>query len=176
MSEAARPANASVILEERAGAVLTIRLNRPDRLNALNVELGTALAAALRRASEDHSVRCVVLTGAGRAFCGGGDVGVLRDARKRGASHELAALVSSGKEIVLLLATMPKPVLASVNGPRPAAVRISRSHVISASPQNKLASARVSPSSACIPILAARFFCRAWSAPRAPRNSFILAK
>ena len=117
MSEAARPANASVILEERSGAILTIRLNRPDRLNALNVELATALAAALRRASDDASIRCVVLTGAGRAFCGGGDVGVLRDARKRNASHELAALVSAGKEIVLLLVTMAKPVLASVNGP-----------------------------------------------------------
>jgi 2-(1,2-epoxy-1,2-dihydrophenyl)acetyl-CoA isomerase len=117
MSEAARPANASVILEERSGAILTVRLNRPDRLNALNVELATALAAALRRASEDASVRCVVLTGAGRAFCGGGDIGVLRDARKRNASHELAALVSAGKEIVLLLVTMAKPVLASVNGP-----------------------------------------------------------
>jgi 2-(1,2-epoxy-1,2-dihydrophenyl)acetyl-CoA isomerase len=117
MSEAARPANASVILEERAGSVLTIRLNRPDRLNALNVELATALVAALRRASEDASVRAVVLTGAGRAFCGGGDVGVLRDTRKRHASQELAALVGAGKETVLLLATMPKPVLASVNGP-----------------------------------------------------------
>jgi enoyl-CoA hydratase/carnithine racemase len=106
-----------VILEERDGAVLTIRLNRPDRLNALNVELGTALAAALRRASTDASVRAVVLTGAGRAFCGGGDVGLLRDARTRNAPNELAALVSSGKDIVLLLATLPKPVLASVNGP-----------------------------------------------------------
>jgi enoyl-CoA hydratase/carnithine racemase len=117
VSEAARPANASVVLEERNGAVLTIRLNRPDRLNALNVELGTALALALRRASDDDAVRAVVLTGAGRAFCGGGDVGLLRDARTRHATNELAALIGSGKEIVLLLATMHKPVLAAVNGP-----------------------------------------------------------
>ena len=117
MSEAARPASANVILEERDGAVLTITLNRPDRLNALNVELGTALAAALRRASDDASVRAVVLTGAGRAFCGGGDVGLLRDARMRTAPGELVSLVSAGKEIVLLLAAMQKPVLASVNGP-----------------------------------------------------------
>lgn len=117
MSEAARPASENLILEERDGSVLTIRLNRPDRLNALNVELGAALAASLRRAGDDATVRAVVLTGAGRAFCGGGDVGVLRDARTRNASNELAALVSSGKDIVLTLATMPKPVLASVNGP-----------------------------------------------------------
>ncbi len=117
MSEATQPSSGGVILEERDGAVLTIRLNRPDRLNALNIEMGTALVAALRRVSDDSSIRAVVLTGAGRAFCGGGDVRLLRDARTRKASHELAALVGSGKEIVLLIATMAKPVLAAVNGP-----------------------------------------------------------
>ena len=111
MSEAARPASESVILEERDGAVLTIRLNRPDRLNALNVELGTALAAALRRASDDAAVRAVVLTGAGRAFCGGGDVAVLRDARIRNAAERADRAGELGeRNRSRCWPTMPKPV------------------------------------------------------------------
>ncbi|MGA7622441.1 MAG: enoyl-CoA hydratase [Candidatus Acidiferrales bacterium] len=106
-----------VVLEERAGSVATIRLNRPEKLNALNVELGQELVHALLRVQADRNVRCVVVTGAGRAFCAGGDLEVLRDARKRKATHELEALVTAGKEIAVAMATMPKIVIAAVNGP-----------------------------------------------------------
>jgi 2-(1,2-epoxy-1,2-dihydrophenyl)acetyl-CoA isomerase len=106
-----------VVLESREGAVATITLNRPDRLNALNVELGSVLLAALKKAATDPAVRVIVLTGAGRAFCAGGDVNMLRDARIRNAGPELAELVSAGKEIVLTIADAPKPILASINGP-----------------------------------------------------------
>jgi 2-(1,2-epoxy-1,2-dihydrophenyl)acetyl-CoA isomerase len=107
------------ILEERPSqsSILTLRLNRPDRLNALNVELGEGLAAALIRAAGDDSVRAIVITGAGRGFCAGGDVSLLRDARSREAHHELEALVRTGKKIALTIADMPKPVLGSINGP-----------------------------------------------------------
>ena len=117
MAEAVKAASSNVLVEEREGSVLTLRLNRPERLNALNIELGEALVSALRHAADDSSVRAIVLTGAGRAFCAGGDLGLLRDARVRNASHELESLVRSGKEISLLLATIPKPVLGSINGP-----------------------------------------------------------
>ena len=118
MSTTAQPVPSSaLVLETREGAVVTLTLNRPDRLNALNVELGAALVAALRRVGEDDSVRVVVLTGAGRAFCAGGDVGQIREARARNAGHELEALLRGGKEIVLTICGMPKPVLAAVNGP-----------------------------------------------------------
>ncbi len=106
-----------VVLEERNGSVATIRLNRPDKLNALNVELGRALVHALLRASQDSAVRAVVLTGAGRAFCAGGDIELLLDLRKRNASDELEALLVAGKEICLSISTMTKPVIAAVNGP-----------------------------------------------------------
>jgi len=105
------------VLESHEGGVATLTLNRPERLNALNLELGTALLGALRRVGAEEEARCVVLTGAGRAFCSGGDLGLLRDARARNAGHELESLVRAGKEIVLAICTMPKPVVAAVNGP-----------------------------------------------------------
>jgi 2-(1,2-epoxy-1,2-dihydrophenyl)acetyl-CoA isomerase len=108
---------APLVLEERSGAVLTLRMNRPERLNALNVELGRALAAALKSAGDDDSVRAVVLTGAGRGFCAGGDLALLRDARNRNAAQELEGLLHAGKDIVLAIARMRKAVVASVNGP-----------------------------------------------------------
>lgn len=106
-----------MVLEERDGAVLTLRMNRPERLNALNVELGRALVDALVRASKDESTRTVVLTGAGRGFCAGGDLELLRDARLRNAGNELEDLVRAGKEIALTICDMAKPVIAAVNGP-----------------------------------------------------------
>lgn len=112
-----KPDVAPLVLEERDGAVLTIRMNRPERLNALNVGLGCALAEALERAGRDESVRAVVLTGTGRGFCAGGDLEVLRDARARNAGHELESLVRAGKQIAMAIATMQKPVVGAVNGP-----------------------------------------------------------
>ncbi len=107
----------ALVLEERDGAVLTLRLNRPERLNALNVELGRALVDGLNRAAADSSTRVVILTGAGRGFCAGGDLAVLRDARSRNAGHELEGLLRAGKEIAMAICTMPKPAIAAVNGP-----------------------------------------------------------
>ena len=106
-----------VVLEERKGNVAVIRLNRPDKLNALNIELGRGLVHALLHASQDNSVRAVVLTGAGRGFCAGGDLELIRDLRKRNASDELKVLLEAGKEMCLAIATMTKPVIAAVNGP-----------------------------------------------------------
>src|SRR5580698_5415455 len=107
----------SLVLETREDAVVYLRLNRPDKLNALNIELGDALVHAILRAVEDRSVRCVVITGAGRAFCAGGDIELLRDLRKRKAGKELQVLLKAGKEIVMAMATMPKLVITAVNGP-----------------------------------------------------------
>jgi 2-(1,2-epoxy-1,2-dihydrophenyl)acetyl-CoA isomerase len=125
MAEAAKQAapgtqkenQSQVVLEERKGNVAVIRMNRPDKLNALNIELGRGLVHALLHASQDNSVRAVVLTGAGRGFCAGGDLELIRDLRKRNASDELKVLLEAGKEMCLAIATMTKPVIAAVNGP-----------------------------------------------------------
>ncbi|HUJ32723.1 MAG TPA: enoyl-CoA hydratase [Candidatus Acidoferrum sp.] len=108
---------APVVLEERQGSVMVLRLNRPQKLNALNPEMGRALVHAMLRAADDKTVRAVVLTGSGRAFCAGGDLDLLRDVRKRNASRELEGLLISGKELCLAISTMTKPVIAAVNGP-----------------------------------------------------------
>ena len=110
------PAN-QLVLEERDGNIATLRLNRPDRMNALNVELGREFVHALIRAGEDKGVAAVRLTGAGRAFCAGGDIEFLRDLRKRKDVRELEKLLVTGKEICLAIAGMPKPVVAALNGP-----------------------------------------------------------
>jgi 2-(1,2-epoxy-1,2-dihydrophenyl)acetyl-CoA isomerase len=112
-----KTSQSQVVLEERKGNVAIIRLNRPDKLNALNVELGRGLVHALLHASQDNSVRAVVMTGAGRAFCAGGDLEFILDLRRRNASDELKTLLESGKEICLAIAAMTKPVIAAVNGP-----------------------------------------------------------
>jgi enoyl-CoA hydratase/carnithine racemase len=108
---------APLVLETRRDAVSTLTLNRPERLNALNNALGQALVDSLNRLAEDTTVRAVVLTGAGRGFCAGGDIDLLRKARERKDVTEVEALLKLGKQIILAIAIMPKPVIAAVNGP-----------------------------------------------------------
>jgi 2-(1,2-epoxy-1,2-dihydrophenyl)acetyl-CoA isomerase len=105
------------VLMARQNGVVTITLNRPERLNAIDGALGHALVEALHRAAQDAEIRAVVLTGAGRGFCSGGDLGLLREAREHKAVEKLEGLLRSGKQIVLAIASMPKPVVAAVNGP-----------------------------------------------------------
>ena len=114
---ATQAAASPLVLEERAGSVTTLRLNRPETLNALNPALCRALVHGLLRAAEDRAVRVVVLTGAGRGFCSGGDIHFMRDARERRAIGEFKQMLETGKEICLAIASMPKVVIAAVNGP-----------------------------------------------------------
>jgi len=105
-----------VLLEAQHEGIATLVMNRPDRLNALNNELAIAVNDALGRLAEDQSVNVVVITGAGRAFCAGGDLGALGKGRQTGATHELEPLLRAGMQMVLKMRTMPQPVIAAVNG------------------------------------------------------------
>jgi 2-(1,2-epoxy-1,2-dihydrophenyl)acetyl-CoA isomerase len=107
----------SVILESRHDGIATLVLNRPDRLNALNNNLSIALNEALGRIERDDSVQVVILTGSGRGFCAGGDLGAIGKGRQTGATQELEPLLRSGMQAVLKMRTMPQPVIAAVNGP-----------------------------------------------------------
>lgn len=115
--EMAQQVASTFVLEEKSDGVMILRLNRPEKLNAINVEMAQDLVHALIRAGDDKAVRAIVITGAGRAFSVGGDLAMLRAARMRHDSRELEALVVAGKEICLAIATMPKLVVAAVNGP-----------------------------------------------------------
>lgn len=95
------------------GAVLTIMLNRPDVLNALNRSVHRGLYEALERAARDDAVRAVVITGAGRGFCVGQDLQEFSS----GAGDVAANLRENYHRNVLAIRALEKPVIAAVNGP-----------------------------------------------------------
>lgn len=105
-----------VLLEERDEGVAILTLNRPDRLNAMNTELGDALRERLREAAADRTVRSVVLTGAGRAFCAGGDVGRMAADGEEPTYEEAIAHGDIRHGVSVLIHDMRKPVVAMVNG------------------------------------------------------------
>jgi enoyl-CoA hydratase/carnithine racemase len=118
MSNASHAAPAGpVILEQKHGGITTLVMNRPERLNALNTELASELNDALCRAAADESVRVVVITGAGRAFCAGGDLALIGKGRQSGKTDDLEPLLRSGMQSVLKMRSMTQPVIAAVNGP-----------------------------------------------------------
>ena len=96
--------------------VATLTFNRPEAMNSLNVATKEALLAALRRVAEDPSVRCVVLTGSGRAFCVGQDLKEHVQLLEQNAEQMWTTVAEHYNPIVELIATMDKPVIASVNG------------------------------------------------------------
>jgi 2-(1,2-epoxy-1,2-dihydrophenyl)acetyl-CoA isomerase len=96
---------------EREGAVATVTLDRPDAMNALTRASRRALARDLRALSGDAAVRCVVLTGAGRAFCAG------QDLREEDALADVDTTIrETYVPIIEALVQMPKPVIAAING------------------------------------------------------------
>ena len=105
----------TVLAESLAGGVLELTLSRPDKRNALSPDLVDALRAALRRARDDPGVRCVLLLGAGPAFCAGGDFDAMRARRgdamatKKAQDERFAALA---RDVLYL----EKPVVAAVHG------------------------------------------------------------
>ncbi len=101
-----------MIESNTADHVTTITLNRPDKLNAFSGSMREELLAALRAAEG----RVVVITGAGRAFCAGGDVEFMSALQREQNVAAFRKLLDAGREIVMELASMPQPVIASVNG------------------------------------------------------------
>lgn len=100
----------------RDGAVAIITLNRPDNGNAINVGLARGLVEAAIAVDQDRDVRCVVMTGAGRMFCAGGDIGLMLAAGDGagGALSELAGILHMATS---RLCRMAKPLVCAVNGP-----------------------------------------------------------
>jgi 2-(1,2-epoxy-1,2-dihydrophenyl)acetyl-CoA isomerase len=104
------------VLVSTADSVATITLNRPDALNSLTVELKEALLDVVRQVAADPAVRAVVLTGAGRGFCAGQDLREHAESLAAGDPAPLHTVERHFNPLCLALATMPKPVVAAVNG------------------------------------------------------------
>jgi 2-(1,2-epoxy-1,2-dihydrophenyl)acetyl-CoA isomerase len=107
----------SDILLSISDRVGLITLNRPEKLNAFAGRMREELAETFREVADDGEIRVVVLTGAGRAFCAGADIGYMRELIEREDWSAAKALVDVGATVVSLIAAMDKPVLAAVNGP-----------------------------------------------------------
>jgi 2-(1,2-epoxy-1,2-dihydrophenyl)acetyl-CoA isomerase len=118
------------LIAERRDGVLYLTMNRPDKLNALSDQMIAGLLEELGRAAHDREVGAVVLTGAGRGFCAGGDIGRMRERNESGGG-EGAVQGSAGEqgiqtrisslrrseEVSLLLHEMPKVTIGAINGP-----------------------------------------------------------
>ncbi len=97
--------------------ILTITLNRPDRLNAFIGHMRRDLAEALEHAGSDRGVRVVIITGAGRGFCAGGDIAFMAELMQRRDAEEFSRILGAGRRVILAIRQMTKPVIAAINGP-----------------------------------------------------------
>ena len=107
-----------ILLTDVTDHILTLTLNRPERLNALGEDMRQRLWDQLIRAEHDDDIRVVVLTGAGRGFCSGGDVKEMNERLKSGKTKrrwdELLNPVRD--DVVIKMRNLPKPIIAAVNG------------------------------------------------------------
>ncbi len=107
------------LLERKEGRVAILTMNRPDRLNAMSGAMLGAMLDALNRLASDNDAGCVILTGAGRGFCAGGDVKAMAEGNEfaentmEGKAQSLRASMETSR----LLHEMPKPTIAMVRGP-----------------------------------------------------------
>lgn len=104
------------LVEAQVDGVAKLTLNRPDRLNALSTEIMEGLLEALPRLAADSSIGAVVLTGAGRAFCSGGDVKSMAEGANTRSPEQAVKHLRGRMEVSRLLHEMAKPTIAMING------------------------------------------------------------
>src|SRR5438067_13722753 len=109
--------SAEPVLVNQDGAVVTLTLNRPEKLNPLGEGMREGLTAALAMVARESAVRVAVITGAGRGFCSGGDIDLMIDLKENHHSATFREYLEGGHELVRQIRQLPKIVLASVNGP-----------------------------------------------------------
>jgi len=106
----------SLILSQTDGAVTTITLNRPEKLNAMFGTMREELIEAIGRADREPATQVVILTGAGRGFCAGGDVAYMQGLQERNDLPSFRKLLDAGREIVTRIRSSDKFFIAAVNG------------------------------------------------------------
>jgi enoyl-CoA hydratase/carnithine racemase len=114
------PMDFEQIATDLTDRVLTITLNRPERLNAWTAQMGAELREAFDRSDADDEVRAVIVTGAGRGFCAGADLesgGDTFDYRARTGEVASAVPRDNGGQLTLRIFDSTKPVIAAINGP-----------------------------------------------------------
>jgi 2-(1,2-epoxy-1,2-dihydrophenyl)acetyl-CoA isomerase len=108
------------LLYETSGDVAVVTLNRPDKMNAFNSTMGREIVEAFKEAERDPEVRVIIMTGAGKAFCAGADIGgFAREIKAREASTQRQKSASEGREMLAfpnLVRTMTKPSIVAING------------------------------------------------------------
>jgi len=105
------------LLETIEDGIATLTFNRPERLNALSTPIMEGLLDGLPRLAGDPGVKVVVLTGAGRAFCAGGDVKSMAEGSVQRSTAEATTRLRSRMEVSRILHELPKPTIAMINGP-----------------------------------------------------------
>jgi 2-(1,2-epoxy-1,2-dihydrophenyl)acetyl-CoA isomerase len=105
------------LIVDRDGSVATVRMNNPAKLNALSDTLTENLVHAMTGLRDDDTCRAIVLTGEGRGFCVGADLGALGPRYERGERPKLGSFLRDGyNNLIPLFTDTPKPVVAAVNG------------------------------------------------------------
>ena len=105
------------LLESTENGITTLTLNRPERLNALSGEMTSGLKEALERLATDRDCGVIVIAGAGRGWCAGGDVKTMESRGRDQTIEERAEGLRRSHQLPLLIRTIPKVVIASINGP-----------------------------------------------------------
>ena len=106
----------TTVLVEIEDHLATVTLNRPEKLNAMNQELLESLHGVLQTVADNDDVRCLVLTGAGRGFCAGGDVSAMASGEAVSGMQDPVKRLRQQEEASRLLHAMPKPTIAMING------------------------------------------------------------
>ncbi|MBL8152342.1 MAG: enoyl-CoA hydratase/isomerase family protein, partial [Blastocatellia bacterium] len=100
----------------KEGATFWLVLNRPDKLNALVGRVREEIFEALDQAEKDPEARVVVITGNGKGFCAGGDIGYMAELQSQQDLEAFSKLLESGRRVVTKIRSLPKPVIAMING------------------------------------------------------------